>query len=62
MQKKDDKVGNEAANKEETQRKKGEQEKKMEIDSKKKNNKKTSPNFGFCSCVKKEKGCLTTPD
>ena len=28
MQKKDDKVGNEAAHKEETQRKKGEQEKK----------------------------------
>ena len=35
MQKKDDKVGNEDANKEERQSKKGEQEKEMEIDSKK---------------------------
>ena len=39
MQKKDDKVGNEDANKEERQSKKGEQEKEMEIDSKKKNKK-----------------------
>ena len=62
MQKKDEKVGNEAANKEERQRKKGEQDKKMEIDSKKKNNKKRSPNFGFCACVKNKKACLSTLD
>ena len=61
MQKKDDKVGNEAANKEERQSKKGEQEKEMEIDSKKKKQKKC-PNFGFCACVKNKRACLITPD
>ena len=36
MQKKDDKVGNKTANKQERQRKKREQERKIEIDSQKK--------------------------
>ena len=62
MQKKDDKVGNEAANKEERQSKKGEQEKEMEIGSKKKTTTKISPNFGFCACVKNKRACLITPD
>ena len=61
MQKKDDKVGNEDANKEERQSKKGEQEKEMEIDSKKKRQKKC-PNFGFCACEKNKRACLITPD
>ena len=50
MKKKDDKVGNKIANKEERQRKKRVQERKMEADSQKK-----SLNFGFCACVKNKK-------
>ena len=52
MQKKDDKVGNEDANKEERQSKKGEQEKEMEIDSKKKNNKKNVQILAFAHARK----------
>ena len=52
MQKKDDKVGNEAANKEERQSKKGEQEKEMEIDSKKKNDKKNVQILAFAHARK----------
>ena len=55
MQKKDYKVGNEAANKEETQRKKGEQEKKMEIDSRKKTTKKQVQILAFAHAWKKKK-------
>ena len=47
MQKKDYKVGNKIAYKEERQRKKRERERKMEIDSQKKSKTKPSPNFGF---------------
>ena len=52
MQKKDDKVGNEDANKEERQSKKGEQEKEMEIDSKKKNDKKNVQILAFAHARK----------
>ena len=52
MQKKDDKVGNEDANKEERQSKKGEQEKEMEIDSKKNNNKKNVQILAFAHARK----------
>ena len=53
MQKKDNKIGNKTAYKEERQIK----EKKIEIDLQK-NKKKTGPNFGLCTCPKKQKkGC-----
>ena len=57
MQKKDDKVGNEDANKEERQSKKGEQEKEMEIDSKKKTTKKMSK-FWLLRMREKQKSLL----
>ena len=57
MQKKDDKVGNEDANKEERQSKKGEQEKEMEIDSKKKKTKKMSK-FWLLRMREKQKSLL----
>ena len=58
MQKKDDKVGNEAANKEERQSKKGEQEKEMEIGSKKKNNNKNKSKFWLLRMREKQKSLL----
>ena len=50
MQKKNHKVGNKTADKQERQRKKREQDRKIEIDLQKK-----GPNFGFCACVKNKK-------
>ena len=55
MKKKDDKVVNKIANKEERQRKKRVRERKMEADSQKKSKTKRSPNVGFCACVKNKK-------
>ena len=57
MQKKDDKVSNKTANKEGKEGKKRERERKIEVDSLKK----TSPNFGFCACVK-NKNCSIMSD
>ena len=61
MKKKDDKVVNKIANKEERQRKKRVRERKMEADSQKKSKTKRSPNVGFCACVK-NKSCLIKSD
>ena len=55
MQKKDNKIGNKTAYKEERQiKEKKRAREKIEIDLQKKN-KKTSPNFGLCTCPKKKK-------
>ena len=54
MQKKDDKMSNKTANKEGKEGEKRERERKIEVDSLKK----TSPNFGFCACVKNKKAVL----
>ena len=60
MQKKDDKVGNKTANKEERQRKKSVRERKIEIDSLPSPQKR--PNFCLCECVKNTKNCLMKSD
>ena len=51
-------MGNEAANKEERQRKKGEQEEKMEIDLKKKTNQKNKSKFWLLRMREKQKSLL----
>ena len=48
MQKKDDKVGNKTANKEERQRKKGERKRQIEIDSQQKKRPISQKKYIFC--------------
>jgi len=55
MQKKDDKVGNKTANKEERQRKKNVRERQIKIDSRPHSLPDKRPNFGLCACVKNQK-------
>ena len=61
MQKKDDKaLGKKTAYKKERQRKKESERKRSKYSQN--NAKQTSPNFGFCACVKNKKSCLITSD
>ena len=55
MQKKDDKVGNKTANKEERQSEKSVRERQIKINSRPHPPPEKKPNFGLCACVKNKK-------
>ena len=55
MQKKDNKIGNKTAYKEERQIKEKKRAREKDRNRFAKKNKKTSPNFGLCTCPKKKK-------
>ena len=58
MQKKDNKIGNKTAYKEERQIKEKKRAREKDRNRFAKKTKKTSPNFGLCTCPKKQKkGC-----